>query len=213
MNQLNNVKKAFDLFANQYSDQYIDLDLYNDTLEMFCKLIGNGEASLLELACGPGNISKNLLTIKKDLNILGIDISPKMIELACQNVPSATFLVEDVMNIGTLNRKFDAVLSGFCYPYLDQDQVFKNIGLVADCLYTGGQFYISTISGNYQDSQLKHSSSGEGDPIFNYLYNHEILEVMLKQHNFEIHHRMYKERVEKNDNIAEDIILISSLKK
>jgi len=42
----------------------------------------NEQAKVLELACGPGNITKCLLSKRPDLEILATDIAPNILELA-----------------------------------------------------------------------------------------------------------------------------------
>ncbi len=68
--------------AKLYEDVFMHLDLYNDTYDIFCELITKENAHVLEIGCGPGNITRYLLEKKPDLLINGIDISPNMISLA-----------------------------------------------------------------------------------------------------------------------------------
>ena len=48
--------------AQLYEDKFMDLDLYNDTYDQFCELLLKKNASILEIGCGPGNITKYLLS-------------------------------------------------------------------------------------------------------------------------------------------------------
>lgn len=71
--------------AQIYQNKFMNLDLYNDSYDNFLELVGEINATISEIGCGPGNITKYLLTKRTDLKIMGIDISENMIELARQN--------------------------------------------------------------------------------------------------------------------------------
>ncbi len=50
--------------AKIYQDKFMNLGLYNDSYDNFLDLITKANASVLEIGCGPGNITKYLLTKK-----------------------------------------------------------------------------------------------------------------------------------------------------
>ena len=153
--------QTWDKLAMQYQDKFMDLDLYNDTYDLFCERIPKPGAEILEIGCGPGNITKYMLSKRPDLNVLGTDVAPHMIELAQQNNPSASFKVMDCRNLRMLQRKFDGIVCGFVAPYLSKEDVEK---LIADCsshLNVGGWLYISLIEGDYNLSGIEASSDGK----------------------------------------------------
>jgi trans-aconitate methyltransferase len=90
--------------ASLYEDKFMDLDLYNDSYDFICNLITKDNAKLLEIGCGPGNITKYLLSKRPDFNIFGIDIAPNMIELAKKNNPAASFAMMDSSKFPTLKQ-------------------------------------------------------------------------------------------------------------
>jgi len=60
---------------------YIKTSLWNnDTYDFICNSIDKPNAKLLEIGCGPGNITKYLIAKRPDFDIFGIDIAPNMIE-------------------------------------------------------------------------------------------------------------------------------------
>src|SRR4051812_15408408 len=97
---------VFDKSAKKYQDKFMDVSLYHDTFDAFCDLVTKKGAMVLEIACGPGNITKYLLEKRPDLKILGTDLSPNMLELARANNPLAEFVLMDCRNIGSLNQKY-----------------------------------------------------------------------------------------------------------
>jgi ubiquinone/menaquinone biosynthesis C-methylase UbiE len=68
--------------ATLYQNKFMDLDLYNETYDFICALLNKPNSKILEIGCGPGNITKYLLSKQPSFDIFGIDIAPNMIELA-----------------------------------------------------------------------------------------------------------------------------------
>ena len=61
MDKSKQAAELFDHFAKAYQDKYMDLSLYHDSLDLFCRSITKKEADVLDIACGPGNITHYLL--------------------------------------------------------------------------------------------------------------------------------------------------------
>ena len=155
--------------AESYQDKFMNLDLYNDSYDLFFDLILKINSSILEIGCGPGNITKYLHSKKNDLKIMGIDISENMIELAKKNNPTAKFVMMDCRQIDNLNKKFDAIICGFCIPYLSNKDCKK---LISDCKYLlndNGILYLSFVAGNYGNSG--YVSGSNGDRTYFYYHN------------------------------------------
>jgi SAM-dependent methyltransferase len=169
--------------AKSYQDKFMDLDLYDDTYDTFCDQLNIENAKILEIGCGPGNITKYLLNKRPDFRIEGIDISPNMIELAKANNPTADFKVMDCREIGKLQSKVDGIICGFCFPYLSK---FDSSKLVKDCgnlLNDKGVLYISFVEGDYIKSGFQVTSSG--DRTYFYFHTLDSLTKELTNNNFE----------------------------
>ncbi len=169
--------------AKLYQDKFMDLDLYDDTYDTFCEDVNIENATILEIGCGPGNITKYLLNKRPDFRVEGIDISPNMIELAKANNPTADFKVMDSREIDKLHSKFDGIICGFCLPYLSE---FDSSKLVKDCgnLLNGkGILYISFVEGEYSKSGFQTASSG--DRTYFYFHTLDNLTKELTTNNFE----------------------------
>src|SRR5690349_18694421 len=99
---MDRTKMAVDIFnkhAQIYQHKYMDVSMYHDTLDAFCNSIPKHNAQILEIACGPGNITQYLLQQRPGFNILGTDLAPNMLELARANNPEAKFKEMDGRNI------------------------------------------------------------------------------------------------------------------
>ncbi|GBL35181.1 trans-aconitate 2-methyltransferase [Filimonas sp.] len=91
MNRHQETAATWNKLASLYQDKFMDLDFYNESYELISDLLIQDEANLLEIGCGPGNISRYLLSKRPELKITGIDISPNMIELAKRIIPVPNF--------------------------------------------------------------------------------------------------------------------------
>src|SRR5262252_2973313 len=108
----------FHKFADRYREKYMDLTLYEDSYREFCELLRPGRARVLDAACGPGNVSRYLKAQRPELELEGIDLAPRMVELAREAVPSAKFSVHDCRNLAELKGRFHGIICAFGLPYL-----------------------------------------------------------------------------------------------
>ncbi|MBF8149442.1 methyltransferase domain-containing protein [Winogradskyella sp. F6397] len=167
--------------ASIYQDKFMNLDLYDDTYDYICDSITVSNAKLLEIGCGPGNITKYLLSKRPDFDILGIDIAPNMIEFAKKNNPRANFAVMDSRQINTLPTKYDGIIAGFCLPYLSQHESNKLISDAYNGLNENGLIYLSFVEGNPKKSHFKVSDFGR---VYFQFHNLEDLINQLKKSKF-----------------------------
>lgn len=196
--------------ASLYQDKFMDLDLYNDTYDFFCNLITNDEAKLLEIGCGPGNITKYILARRPDFNVFGIDIAPNMIELAKKNNPTASFAIMDCRQISGLETKYDGIVCGFCLPYLSQ---IDSKTFISDCnnlLNENGQLYLSFVEGDPNKSDFQVGSSG--DRTYFYYYNLDDLTEQLEKNSFE-QIKVFKVDYKKAENKIDKHTILTAKKK
>ncbi len=176
--------ETWDKVANLYEEKFMELALYNDSYDIFCRLIKKSNAAILEIGCGPGNITKYIVSAKPDFNIVAIDVSPNMINLAKINNPSVDCSVMDCRNINTIIEKFDGIICGFCIPYLsakDSSSLIKNS---FNLLNKDGILYFSTIKGDYNQSGFKAASTG--DRSYVYYYNEDYFQKELDRNDFRL---------------------------
>jgi len=159
--------ETWNKIATLYQDKFMNLDLYNETYDFICNSILKKNAKLLEIGCGPGNITKYLLTKRPDFQIHGIDIAPNMIALAKKNNPLASFSVMDIRDIDKLKTVYDGIIGGFCLPYLSASDSLKLIADSYNLLTNKGLLYISFVEGDPNMSGFEVGSSGYRS-YFNY---------------------------------------------
>ena len=195
--------------AKAYEDMFMSLDLYNDSYDAFLELLCKSSTSVLEIGCGPGNITKYLLSKNPNLHMKGIDISEKMIELARQNNPTAEFKVMDSRKIDSIHEKYDAIICGFCIPYLSKKDCSKLINDCEHLLHNSGILYLSFVEGDDNNSGFISGSSGARA----YFYYHELKTIKqeLKLNHLVIVDILDK-KYKKSDTISETHTIIIAKK-
>ena len=112
LKKFRNYKENTIKFFNEMSDKKHgdSFKHYDNVINWIQKLPMN---TLLDLGTGKGDLIEKIITIfqknNKDLNLIGIDISPKMIEQANKKNLLAKFKVGDSENIKFKNSYFDII--------------------------------------------------------------------------------------------------------
>ena len=170
--------------ANLYQDKFMDLDIYNESYDCFLAELESADSSALDLGCGPGNITKFLLSKNQNLIITGVDVAENMVDLAKKNNPTANFSVLDIRQLNQLPTSFDGVICGFAIPYLSTEETKQLISQVSDKLNTNGIFYLSFVAGDTSKSDFKTNSVG--DRVYFYYHDLQLVSSNLKEAKFSI---------------------------
>ena len=182
-NRYSETFKTWNKVALLYQEKFMDLDLYNETYDFICSSLNKPNSKILEIGCGPGNITKYILSKRPDLDIFGIDIAPNMIDLAKINNPNANFAIMDSREISKMETKYDGIICGFCLPYLSQTDAENLIFDAKNLLVNNGLIYISFVEGDPNKSDFQIGSSGDRS----YFYYHTLdkLKTQLLDNSFE----------------------------
>lgn len=176
--------EVFDKLALLYQQRFMDVSAYGTELDSFIDCLPKPSPSILEIACGPGNITRYILDRLPTARLLGTDLAPAMVGLARANCPTASFEVMDCRNLTVLNQKFDAVIAGFCLPYLNSAEATELFSNISQLLNEGGLLYLSTIEGEREKSGMKKGSTG--DEVFQYYYTREDIQRWITQNGLQI---------------------------
>lgn len=175
----------FDRHAAEYEAKFMDLSRYAEGLDEFCGAVPKGHGSVLDLACGPGNVSRYLLHRRPDLDLLGIDLAPAMLDIARRNCPGAEFRQMDCRAISGLEARFGGIIGGFVLPYLSPAEVADLVRDAAALLAPGGVLYLSAMEGKPSDSGWKGPSSGGPERLYTYYHRAEDLVAALQANGLE----------------------------
>jgi SAM-dependent methyltransferase len=98
-------------------------------------------ARVLELGCGGGGPTTRQLAER--LDVTGVDISARQIELARQNVPAATFVHADMTGVTFPPASFDAVAAFYTLSHLPHGELPTMIERIGQWLRPGGRLVAS----------------------------------------------------------------------
>jgi ubiquinone/menaquinone biosynthesis C-methylase UbiE len=204
----------FNEFAVEYEKRFMDgkINPYSDSLDFFCSKILKKKPEILDVACGPGNVTKYLKEKFPESNILAVDLAPNMIELTRKNVPGIETGVMDIRKIGEIERKFDGIMCSFCFPFLSLQDAEKMAKDIAVMLNEGGVLYISTMEGPESKAGFEKTSfSGDAEIYFNY-FREEDIRRMLSENGFILDKLRKQDYKEQDGSITIDMIFIASKK-
>jgi SAM-dependent methyltransferase len=207
MDPYNETSKTWNKIAALYAEKFMTLALYNDSYDRFCSLVSAEKPNILEIGCGPGNISKYLLAKRPEMQLVGIDNAPNMIQLAKEYNPNASFLVMDARDIDSISTKFNGVICGFCLPYLSKEDATVLIRNSYMLLSHDGIFYLSFVEGDHSASGFQRGSTG--DATYFYYYEPNFVVGKLIAMNFELLERLEYKYTRNDGTLENHIVLIA----
>jgi SAM-dependent methyltransferase len=104
------------------------------------------EASILELGCATGVPVTQALAAQ--YRVTGVDISPRHIELARVNVPTASLSVADMATLDLPASSFDAVVAFYAITHVPRDEHPSLLVNIARWLRPGGLFVATLGTGD-----------------------------------------------------------------
>ncbi len=140
------LEKQYDLMAQNYND---DRHLFDNSsqLERLGGLVNKG-ARVLDAGCGSG-IPAAAYFVALGCEVIGVDISRKMIELAEKNVPGGEFIQGDLLDIHYPPGHFDLIISFYCLFHIRKKLQNRAFVEFFDLLKPGGHAYFTLAGEGY----------------------------------------------------------------
>lgn len=167
-------KRIFSKHAQLYRERFWDVSRYAGSLSRFAVSLPVG-ARVLELGCGPGNVTDFLLQRHPHLTIYATDFSQEMVALAQKENPSVEASVFDVRQLASWERPVEGILSGFVIPYLNEADTRTFLDDAAALLPTGGMLYVSGMVANATQQSGERTNS-QGDVL--YMHYHRLSDLL-----------------------------------
>jgi trans-aconitate methyltransferase len=142
--------------APDYLDQGLDLPGGDELTEALNAFRPRG--SVLELACGPGVWTGQLLRYAAD--VTAVDASPEMLAIAAARVPAerVRFIQADIFTWRP-DRRYDVVFTGFWLSHVPAERFESFWSLVADCLKPQGRVFFADDAHRTADELIEGPSS------------------------------------------------------
>lgn len=119
------MKAYYEARAREYDDWVYGTGLFSERERphwheererMETTVAGMAAARTLDIACGTGWLTQHLPG-----EIVGLDASPSMLEVAAERIPHAEFVVGDALELPFEDRAFERVATGHFYGHLEDD--------------------------------------------------------------------------------------------
>lgn len=166
---------VFNEIANDYDDWYkTKLGEFVDKIETkaaFELLNVKSGDKILDAGCGTGNFTKKIKESNKNIDIIGIDISAKMLSIAKQKNPNIKFKKMDLNNLKFDDNTFDKIISMAAFEFIKKPK--KVINELLRVLKPKGELIIGTINPNSKWGEMYQSKEFK-DTIFKHAIFHTI---------------------------------------
>lgn len=134
---------AFDNLGLAYERAFRDLPALDSALEHLGAALPRG-AAVLDVGSGTGRPVAERLTAGGH-RVTGVDVSPRMVEIAREQVPGATFEVADVRTHPSPAASWDAVCAFFSLLTMPRPELDATLARLAAWLVPGGRLALATV--------------------------------------------------------------------
>jgi len=139
----------------------------------------NDKSKVLDLGCGTGLVAQNLKDLK--CNIVGVDLSSKMLEVSKEKNIYSSLHQEDVLGFlkNSQTNSYDMVSSADVFIYIgDLSEIFKEVSRI---LKNDGIFLFSTENSNEEFCLQKNGRFGQSASYIKDLSKKNHLKVTLEE--------------------------------
>lgn len=178
------LEKAYDELAEFWGKDGALHDWGGADLKKFAQMVkANGGKAVLDLGCGSGVQTKQLLD--EGLDVLGLDISRKMIEEAKNRAPNGKFMVGDMTNLTFETNSFDGVYARASLLHIPKDKTKSVLKNIAKILKEGGIFYLAVTEGE-GEREIEDNTYGKKVNRFFAFFGEEELAKLVEAAGFEV---------------------------
>ena len=133
-------REHFDQLAERYGELRASPGYGDPVTSAVVEVAGLRGSRVLDVGCGPGTVLGQLARAF-DVTAVGVDVSPRMIEVARREVPEAGFHVAAAEALPFADATFDAVIMRMVVHHLDRPRAFPEVRRV---LRPSGRLAITT---------------------------------------------------------------------
>lgn len=142
------IASDYDRIAEEYARRiYAELTgkpFDRDLLDRFANLVGGGR--VCDVGCGPGHVAHYLA--ERGCDVFGIDLSPRMVELATELNPEIEFQVGDLRALPLADASLAGVVAFYSLIHLRPDQLASALNELRRVLLPDGRLLLAVHEGD-----------------------------------------------------------------
>ncbi|MFI8192334.1 class I SAM-dependent methyltransferase [Streptomyces sp. NPDC085946] len=140
---------VFDALGARYEEAFGGSAAHREALEWLLERLGPG-SRVLDVGSGTGRPTAAVLAAAGH-DVLGIDVSPVMVELAARQVPGAAFRCADIRDVPLDDGSYDAVCVFFSLLQMSRAEQSGLVRRLAAALRPGGHLVLATVPVDVED--------------------------------------------------------------
>ena len=179
-----NTQTSYDQVAVEYAEKMKDEMDYKpfdrDCLDRLAREVGD-VGPICDMGCGPGQIARYLH--RHGVPTLGVDLSPRMIEVATQLNPEIHFHQGDMLALPDADNSWGGIAAFYCIIHIPRERIVDALREMQRVLKPGGILLITFHIGN----EAKHVDEWWEKPVNldAFFYQPAEMETWLKEAGYE----------------------------
>ncbi|MER8089209.1 class I SAM-dependent methyltransferase [Streptomyces sp. NPDC058316] len=141
--------RVFDALGAEYERAFAGSATHHASLRRLLEHLAP-HSRVLDVGSGTGRPTAQVLA-EAGHDVLGVDVSPVMVELAAGQVPGASFECADIRELSLEEGSFDAVCVYFSLLQMSRDDQSRLLRKLARLLVPGGHLVVATVPVDAED--------------------------------------------------------------
>ena len=179
------IARSYDAIAERYAEQFADeLEVKELDRAMLDELAtrARGHGPVADVGCGPGQAAGHLAA--RGLDVVGVDISPKMLEIAREAHPEVAFREGSMLALPAGRGDWAAIVALYAILHLDEAQLQRAFAEFARVLRPGGLLLVSVHVG--RERRREERWWGMPAELTGYFHDPDELEELMVRAGFTI---------------------------
>ena len=144
--------ELFDALGADYEKAFAHAPAHLSALEWLTERLPR-EGRVLDVGSGTGRPTAAVL-VAAGHSVLGVDVSPVMVELATRQVPGAEFRHADIRELPLDDRSFDGICVFFSLLQMSRADQTALLRRLASALRPGGHLVLATVPADVEDVEV-----------------------------------------------------------